>query len=334
MKKALCCLLVWSILLLGGCQRKTEEAQSDISIDYFDTVTTLTVYGVGESEFSEICDEIWEELALCHRLFDIYHSYDGIRNLCTVNEHAGDGEPIPVDFRVIELLTASVDMAERTEGLFSPTLGAVLRLWHEARERSDGSLPDDAELREAAAHTDLSCLLIDETASTVMLTDPAASLDVGAAAKGYAEKRACELLRARGVRKAILDLGGSVACVGGSFRVGVQDPRDGEEYLKILSLADLTAVTSGDYQRFFTVDGKRYHHIIDPRTLYPADFVSSVTVICGDPFLGDMLSTALFCMPPRDAAAFLEKNEYKAELLIVDGSGEIFSTMREGRTVK
>lgn len=300
-----------------------ESKQTATSLDFFDTVTTLTVRGPDADAFAALRDEVFAELTLCHKLFDIYNEYEGMTNLASVNRLAG-GEPLRVDRRITELLSRSLSYGEQTDGAFSVTMGAVLRLWHEAREET--KLPPDAEaLGEAAKHCGDDLLELDENAGTVRLTDPLASLDVGAVAKGYAAARSLEILRAAGVKNALLNLGGTVCTVGGDFRIGLQDPRTPENYLRVVTLTDRCAVTSGDYERCFFCEGVRYHHIVDPATFFPSVHASSVTVLGDDPCLGDALSTALFCMEPEAALALVREHFPGQTLLIVSPDGELFT---------
>ena len=166
-------------------------------------------------------------------------------------------------------------------------------------------------------------VVIDEAASTVFLTDPNVRLDVGAVAKGWAAQRAAETAP----EGFLISVGGNICATGpkdesGSpWIVAVQDPDNGEEYLHTLELTKGNVVTSGDYQRTFTVDGKAYHHIIDPDTLYPGEYWRSVTVVCADSGTADALSTALFLLPEDEGQALLES--YGAEALWVGADGSV-----------
>lgn len=157
-------------------------------------------------------------------------------------------------------------------------MGSVLSIWHEYREAglkdpSRAQIPDMQKLQQAAQHTDLEQVQIDPQASTVYLPDQEMSLDVGAIAKGYATKRLAETLEEAGVTSALLSLGGNVETIGTKadgkpWRVGVQNPDTSaaQSYLKVVNLNDSCLVTSGTYQRYYEVDGVRYHHIINPDT--------------------------------------------------------------------
>ena len=180
----------------------------------------------------------------------------------------------------------------------------------------------DTALEEAARHTDLSAVLIDEEASTVQITDPELRLDVGAIAKGYAVEQVCREAPAG----LLVSVGGNVRATGPKadgqpWVVGIQSP-DGEkeDFLHTVELSGGSVVTSGDYQRYYTVDGVRYHHIIDPQTLCPAAYWRSVTIICADSGLADALSTALFTLPQEDGQAILDR--WGAQAMWVDASGQ------------
>lgn len=182
-------------------------------------------------------------------------------------------------------------------------MGSVLRLWHNARQT--GTLPQQDALTQAAAHTDFDNVLLDEENATVFITDPHLSLDVGAIAKGWAAQRVAESAPAG----MLISIGGNV-CVtgpkttdGAPWTIGIQHPEDAGQYLHTLLITNGAAVTSGDYQRYFTVAGKNYHHIIDPDTQMPATHWCSVTVVCPDSALADALSTALFLLPLEQGQA-------------------------------
>ena len=215
-----------------------------------------------------------------------------------------------------------------TGGKVNVAMGSVLKLWHDAR--SDGindpvnaKLPDRSALESAAEHTDLDAVVIDDAASTVFITDPRLRLDVGAIAKGWAVQQVAEKMPAG----LLISVGGNVCATGPkdaqgtAWVVGVQDPQGGDTYLHTLYLKKGSIVTSGDYQRAYVVDGKLYHHIIDPETLYPGGLWRAVTVICEDSGAADALSTALFLLPQAEGQKLLEK--YGAEAMWVDSSNAI-----------
>ncbi len=312
------CLIAGLLMGLTGCGPSGggSAPQSAVYFTYFDTVSNIYSYaGDSQADFEANCAEVTQVLQHYHRLFDIYHEYSGMVNLATINQNAG-GQALEVGPELIAFLLYARRMYNVSGGKMNVMLGSVLRLWHDCREEADRDpegtrIPTEAELTQAAAHTDISALEIDAQRNTVRISDPAASLDVGALAKGYAAERAAEALEDAGVTGYVLDIGGNLRLVGtkpdgSGWTTGVKDPQDPETYAAKLVLSDTSCVTSGDYERYFTVDGVRYHHIIDPDTYMPATYSSSVTVIAPDSGLADALSTALFCMSYDEGLALVQ----------------------------
>lgn len=322
-------LILALCLLLSGCVTMDEPEKKQYTatfLELFDTVTTVIGRAESREEFEQISQSVHDDLEYYHQLFDIYHEYEGMNNLKTVNDNAGLA-PVQVDKTVIELLQDCKQYYALTGGKVNVAMGSVLKLWHEAREKAiadpvGASLPDEGALRDAAAHTSPDAVIVDEENSTVFITDGSVQLDVGAVAKGWATQKAAE----NAPKGLLISVGGNVCATGAKAEpdtpwvVGVQDPDGGETYLHTLNIVSGCVVTSGDYQRYFTVDGKRYHHIIDPQTLMPSTSWRSVTVVCTDSGLADALSTALFLMPLEEGIALLEK--VGAEAMWVDAAGE------------
>lgn len=277
----------------------------------FDTVSYIYTYaGDKKAAFDENCEEVWSLLAEYHQLFDIYHEYSGVNNLRTLNKNAG-GEPIQVSPKLVDFLLYAKELYTLTNGEMNVMMGAVLGLWHDARENG-GYIPSDTNLAEASQHVSFDALEIDTENNTVRITDKDARIDVGALGKGYATELAAKHLESKGVKSYVLNIGGNIRIIGtrpdgSGWKTGVKNPKDPNTYSQIITIADTSCVTSGDYERYFTVEGKKYHHIIDKDTLMPADYFSSVTIIANDSGLADCLSTALFCMSYEEGLALVEK---------------------------
>lgn len=310
------------------------DVQYDENTLCFDTVSRIYSYaGDSADEFEKNCDEVWELLYRYHKLLDIYNEYSGMNNLCTLNKNAG-GEPVELDRELIDVLVYAKKMHTATGGRMNIMIGSLTSLWHDAREGGT-AIPEQNALLEASLHTSIDLLEIDETNCTARITDPLASVDVGAIGKGYATEIAARLLEKLGATSYVLNIGGNVRCIGtkpdgSGWSIGITDPNDPSSNAAKVEISDLSCVTSGDYQRYFTVDGKRYHHIIDTDTLMPAEYFSSVTVICEDSALADTLSTALFCMSRDDGealiASFGEELNEEIEVVWIDRSGVIYFT--------
>lgn len=310
MKKRVLSIVVLLCILISVCACEKQPQKSKYtaySMDYFDTVTTITGYADSQEAFDALTDEIFSAFKEYDRLYSIYHRYNGLENLCTVNELSdGQHRTVTVDRRIVDMLLYAKEMYYTTNGVMNIAMGSVLSLWHDHRtvgkdNPEQASLPPMEKLQEAALHCNIENVVIDEVNSTVTLTDPQMTLDVGAVAKGYAVECVAKDLEEKGITGYVLNVGGNVRTIGTKadgtpWAVGIEDP-DGGDYLAYLNLQGESVVTSGSYQRFFYVDGKAYHHIIHPDTLMPAELYVSVSVVCKDSGLADALSTALFCLP-------------------------------------
>lgn len=313
--------LVLAMVLLTGCKTSDKKQETGMEktqyqasfLNLFDTVTTILGYAETEEEFEKITDEIYADLEKYHQMFDIYNEY-GTNNIKTINDQAGIA-PVKVDSEIIQLLLDCKEYYNITDGRVNVAMGSVLQLWHETREAGINDLqnaviPEENALKEAAKHCDIESIIIDEEASTVYLKDPEMSLDVGAVAKGWATQRVCEMAPGG----LLVSVGGNVKATGPkpgniSWVVGIQSPwDDNTDYVHTLYVNQESVVTSGDYQRYYTVDGEKYHHLIDPETLYPGKQWNAVSVVCEDSGLADALSTALFLLPKEEGEKIAKQN--------------------------
>ncbi len=328
---ALSVLLVVLIIPLFSCEKKLEK-YTEYSFDYFDTVTSIVGYAESREEFDRVAHDVLRELEEYHKLFTIYFRYDGIENICTINElKDGVHRTVNVDRKIIDMLLFAKEMYDLTDGRVNIAMGSVLSIWHDYRQAGEddpfnAELPPMDKLSAAAEHTDINKMIIDEENCTVTLTDPEMRLDVGAIAKGYAVEMVARSLIEKGITGYILNIGGNVRTIGAKadgegWTAGIQNPDpESKDYLAYLTLKDNSLVTSGSYQRYYIVDGKEYHHIINRDTLMPADKYTSVSVICENSGLGDALSTALFCMSLEDGKKLVESlDNVEAMWLTVNG---------------
>lgn len=328
MKRFFALLLILS-LVLSGCASAPQPEESQFTatfLNVFDTVTTVIGRDTSEEAFTQRANAIRDGLQHYHELFDIYHDYEGKNNLKTVNDNAGIA-PVEVDKAIIDLLKDCKTYYDLSGGKVNVMMGSVLHLWHVARndgldDPQNAYLPDMEDLQVAAEHTSFDALIIDEAASTVYITDPQASLDVGAVAKGWATQRVAETV-AEGM---LISVGGNVCATGPKMAdgtpwvIGIQDPDAADKNRHTVFVTQNSVVTSGDYQRNYGVDGKLYHHIIDPETLMPAAYWRSVSIVCADSGLADALSTALFLMD-LEAGKALAQN-CGAEVLWIAADGQ------------
>ena len=331
---ALLALLLVALCLPAGA---VMNKYSTMYLDSFDTVITLIGYAESEETFNEQADQVHEMFLYMHKLFDTYNSYEdeGIVSIFTLNERAAQ-EPVAVDPILFSLLTFCKANYALCHEQVNVAMGSVLSIWHEYREAGladpeHAQLPPMEALEAASGHMNIDDLVLDEENMTVYFADPQLRLDVGAVAKGYATELISQMLLAGPMPSFIISAGGNVRLgnppLDGrkGWGVGIQDP-DGavfglSDIVETLFLANTSVVTSGDYQRYYEVDGQRYHHLIDPETLMPDTDFRSVSIITEDSGYADMLSTAAFLMPYEESRAFIESLDgVDAIWLFPDGS--------------
>ena len=344
-KTAVICLSL-IILLSSGCARNQTNRYQAEFLELFDTVTRIVGYSDSEEHFKEFAGQVRDKIMEYHQLFDIYNNYPGVNNIKTVNDNAGKA-PVVVDRRIIDMLKFARDESEATNGSVNVAFGAVLSIWHNYREAGlddpeSAQLPPMDQLEAASRHTDISNIIIDEQASTVYLKDPAMSLDVGAIAKGYATEQVAQYFESQGVSSLLISIGGNVRAIGEKlapgtngdrrWTVGIQNPDKESAQTELMNVLidGQSVVSSGIYERYYTVDGIRYHHIIDPKTLMPSVYYAQVSILTRDSGLGDALSTAVFNMPLDQGRAYVESlKNVEAVWVLKDGTIEYSSGFKD-----
>lgn len=336
MKKILAGTLA-AVLLFSACKPETEPAATEkFSGSFygtFDTVVQLVGYTETQEQFDAYLAALKEDFEGYHKEFDNYHSYDGINNIYTVNQMAGK-EPVKVNEPILDLLEITRERYAEVSDKTDVSNGALFAVWHDYREQEDNpSVPATEELQEAASHSGMEHIVVDRDAGTVYIDDPQVQIDLGAVAKGYATERAAKKLEEMGLTSGIVNSGGNVRTIGkpaderDRWGIGIQNPayllgESSEENIEVVYVADQSVVTSGDYQRFYTVDGVTYHHLIDPETLFPADHFRAVSIVTDDSGLADFLSTAIFLMEYEEGKALIDSID-GAEALWVMKDGEV-----------
>lgn len=343
-------ILAAAAILLGALALrydgpKEQTRYTATFLDVFDTKTDIIGYGTSQAAFTEQIEQLKEKLVYYNELYDIYHDYEGINNIKTINDNAGIA-PVRVDPEIIRLLLFCKKIYADTNGQVNIAMGSVLSIWHDYREAgnenpADAKLPPAEDLRVAAEHTDITKIIIDEEASTVYLSDPEMSLDVGSVGKGYAVQRVAEYAKEIGMEHVLLSVGGNVCAVGErldgtKWRLGIQNPDlDSEEaYVRKVDVADASVVTSGNYQRYYIVDGERYCHIIDPDTQMPADYFLSVSIIAKDSGVADALSTSVYNMPYEEGLAFVNALDGVEAMWIMEDKSMRYSENFEAYVVE
>jgi thiamine biosynthesis lipoprotein len=337
-------MLVLASLILTGCRKAPEieySKYSDTFFDSFDTITQVVGYTKSQEEFKAYFDIIKSRFEELHKLYDKYNYYEGINNIKIINDNAGI-KPVKVDKRIIDLILFAKDWSKRSGGRTNIAMGTVLSIWHDYREQGkdfpqSAKLPPMEALREAAKHTDLDKVIVDEENSTIYLEDSKMSLDVGAIAKGYATELVAKEIQASGFVSGIISPGGNIRVLGKPldgvrerWGIGIQDPEKmivtaEENLLDTIFVNNASVVSSGDYQRYYEVDGKVIHHLIDPDTLMPAEYYRAVTVVTEDSGIADFISTTVFLLPYSKSRELVESLE-TVEALWVMHDGKVHAT--------
>ncbi|QDF67261.1 FAD:protein FMN transferase [Shewanella sp. SNU WT4] len=293
------------------------------TLNYFGTSITIDIYHDDKQQaLSALCHGL-HVVQQYHYLGSNFSTYPYFTNIKTIN-NAPD-KLHQIDPRLTELLHASIEWHQLTNGRFNIAIAPVLAVWRQARnvclKENDCQLPMRQTLEDAAKHIDISKIILDATHNTVQM-QAGMQLDLGGIAKGWMVEKVYDRLRADGITSFIINAGGNIRHFGihpsgRQFITAIEDPlarkynnRNGinnSVYHEYITAQDITLVSSGNYLNYFTVDGKDYHHIIDPTTLYPKrDGISVSVIMQRNTLLADVISTSLFLMPVVEAQVWLQ----------------------------
>ena len=303
----------------GKASSSSDEKPATRELFAMDTYMTLTAYGErSEEAVSAAADRIGE--------LDALLSTGSEKSAVSGINRSGSGETAG---EIEDLLETSSMLFEETGGAFDISIYPLMKLW--GFTSGEFRVPADTEIRDTLEYVDAGAITWDKTSDTVTLKDGMA-IDFGGIAKGYTSADVVRVMKEYGVRHALINLGGNVQVLGtkpdGSlWRVGVQDPTDSSGYIGILETADQAVITSGGYERYFEEGGKTYHHIIDPKTGYPADSgLLSVTIVCDDGALADGLSTAVFVLGKEKGIELWREHADIFDMILLAEDGKLTVT--------
>jgi len=288
------------------------------------TFIEITVWGGDDAAAAQAIEEAFGEFDRLDRMMTTWLPDSEVS---LINAAAGGGKPIIVSPELFECLTRAVEYSRLSGGLFDVTVGAFSGTW-KFDEDNDGTIPAAPEVEERRKLVGWKDLVLDAKRRSVLLRRKGMKITLGGIAKGFAVDRATQILRKRGMVDFIVRAGGDMYVSGRHgdrrWRVGIRDPRGPRDAIfAAADVEDMTFSTSGDYERFTVKDGKRYHHILDPRTGYPATASRSVTIMAKDGTLAEGLSKTLFILGPKEGMAFLKKVP-GAEAVIVGADNEVY----------
>jgi thiamine biosynthesis lipoprotein len=295
-------LLLLGLLFFSSCASEKQRFTAQ-RLGYFDSFVVFTGYAHSEEEFSHYAHILFERLDYLHKLYDIFNPHEGMNNLYTVNQQAGEA-PVQVNSELLALLLAGIEAYHMTHGTVNIALGAVLQIWHEHRQQGlhnpeHAAIPPMEALSHAATLTNIQDILINIEEGTVFLQTAGMSLDVGSIAKGYTATLAMQAVTNAGMEAALLNIGGHILAHGtppnkNGWEVSIAHQNE------TLMFTDATLSVSGASERFYTAAGQRLGHIINPATLMPANIHTQVAVLHPCSWTADILSTALFILPKKE----------------------------------
>jgi len=302
-----------------------------------DTLVTINVVANSELKAEKAIDAAFDEIK---RLEGLISFWSEDSEIAEINRKAGISW-VKVSPMTLDLIEKALFVSKETDGAFDPTVGPLMRLWDFKKQ----IIPDQKVIREKTGLVDYRAMIVDRANSRVFLKKKGMSFDTGGIAKGYAADLAVSVLKREGIRSGLVSVAGDIKAFGKKpdgrpWRVGIRNPRssqghleketqetrqgDDRDILTVVELEDMAISTSGDYERFFIKDGKRYHHIMDPRTGYPATGCQSVTVIARDGVFTDGFSTGIFVLGPEKGLRLLERSGFEG--LIIDSEGKAHMT--------
>ncbi len=323
-------------MLVVVCLGCAPDAPSSVTASRLSmgSTLTLTAWTADEPAAKRAFDDVFAEFA---RLEKLMSTWIADSDVSRINREAGV-RPVPASADVRDVLKIARQISEWTSGKFDVTFGALSGLWKFDHDQ-DNVIPDMREVRARLTLIDYRAIQIDDTAGTVFLARKGMSIHLGGIGKGYAIDRGAAILRLRGVRDFMIQSGGDIYVSGTKsnrpWRLGIQDPRGAaNQRFAELDLTNGTFSTSGDYERTFLKNGRRYHHILDPATGEPARGTRSVTIVSNRAVLADGLSTGVFILGPHDGMALIERLP-DVEGVIVSDKNEVLisSGLRDTLTI-
>jgi len=297
-----------------------------------DTFCTITVVSPSKEKAREAIDAGFAEIKKLDILLN-YFSPDS--EITAINKAAGE-KPVKVSRETLEIIKKSIDISIATRGAFDITIAPVVKLWNFSDNNRNPSIPPSDAIEKAIKSVNYRKININNKTSEVYLEE-GMELDLGGIAKGYAADRAVNAIKAKGIKAALVAVAGDIrgyglSTSGEAWKVGIQNPRPEseserpwEDIFASIGLMNMAISTSGDYQRFFIKDGKRFHHILDPETGFPANSgLISVSVIAPEGYISDSLSTAVFVLGVDKGLKLLETMHLEG--VLVDIHKKVFLT--------
>ena len=316
-------LFCLSAILLSSCStgRGSIYRQSKALMD---TYVTITVVSTSKDRAEKAVKDAFSAI---ERFGDLINFFSTGSELSKINRNSGV-TPVKVSPLTLDVVKKSLYVARQSGGAFDPTIGPEIQMWDFHKKIR----PTDAAIKKKLPLVDYRNVIVDSKRSTVFLKKKGMMLDLGGIAKGYGADLAVETLKRDGIRAGIVAVAGDIKTFGlkpdGSpWNIGIENPRQknaSDEIMATVRLSDKAISTSGDYQRYFILGGRRYHHLLDPKTGYPAMYCRSVSVIADRGVFTDSFATAVFILGPEKGMKLLK--ELGMDGVMVDTEGHLHIT--------
>ena len=318
-KQKIIFLLIFTILFLSGCMdRQNQSVQVMDTAEYFGTIITITLYGEDEKLLKSSIEQAFDE---CKRLESICSAKSPDSELYKLNQTAAESA-VTVSEELFNLIEKGLYYYELSDGNLDISIGKLIDLWGIGTDHPQ--IPTDAERTALLELNGCKNIILDKNKKTIQYTNPLVQIDLGAIAKGYAaDKIKNFLVEKKHIKSGILNLGGNVMTIGekidgSAWKVGLTNPQNIGELYGVMLVKDHCVVTSGNYEKYFIEDEKKYHHILNPTTGYPAESgIISATVIGDNATLCDALSTACFIIGIEKALELIEGLD-EVECILID----------------
>jgi FAD:protein FMN transferase len=312
-------ILVLSIVALSVYNKRPVEIK--YSRVLMGTVVDITIIGDDEAQLNSAAEAAFAEIK---RLEGLMSHYKEGSDVGKINAAAGK-DAVPVSNETFEVIEAALEISRLSNGAFDVTMGALGKVWHFTKDDGQVLMPPSKEkVKTILKLVDYRKIILDTKSRAVKLAKEGMKINLGGVAKGYITGRAAEVLKKKGVKKGIIHAGGDMVVFNESddspHIIGIQDPRNKDNTIGTIKISNAAIASSGDYERFFIKDRKRYHHIMDPSTGFPADKSMAVTIAAKNPTFADALSTAVFILGPIDGMKLIEKLP-DVEGLIISADG-------------
>jgi len=316
-------LLFCSIFILSACSPQKEKVYRKSKI-LMDTIITVNVVSHSAEDANRAIEQAFSEIKKLDKFLNFFSDKS---ELSEINRNAGK-KPVRVSRDTFEVIEKAIHSSEKTNRAFDITIGPLISLW----DFHNKVKPEEKTIRQKIRLVNYKDIILDKNASSVYLNKKGMRIDLGGIAKGYAADKAVAAMKRNGIKSGLVSIAGDIKAFGlkpdgKPWKIGIRNSRpanEDDDIMATIELTDMAISTAGDYERYFIIDNKRYHHILDPKTGYPADKCRSVSIIAKDGFITDSFSTGIFILGAEKGIKLLE--DMGIDGIIVDKDGKIHTT--------